>query len=141
MPADVRFTKLICYDKPILTYSTGITGKTANEVVVTEFADADAEITNDPVREAATAAELNSRLSRIYDALPPRTAFIVFSGHSDPRRMTKLNSRKAAFEIALRMGMPPASGPATWTTQDGRDLESEVELAKKGFLFLCIKDA
>lgn len=108
---------------------------------MTEFGDANAEITNDPVKEAAVAAELNSRLSRVYDALPPRTAFIVFSGHSDPRKMTKMNGRKAAFEIALRMGMPPAAGPAMWTSQDGRDLESEVELAKKGFLFLCIKDA
>jgi len=119
----------------------GITGKAAHENLVTEFADSDAEITTDSVKEAATAAELDERLTRIYEALPPRTAFIVFSGHSDPRRMTKLNSRKAAFEIALRMGMPPTSGPTMWTTQDGRDLESEVELAKRGFLFLCIKDS
>jgi len=118
-----------------------ITGKAARETLVTEFADSDAEITTDPLKEAAAAAELNSRISRIYDALPPRTAFIIFSGHSDPRRMTKLNSRKAAFEIALRMGMPPTSGPTMWTTQDGRDLESEVELAKRGSLFLCIKDS
>ena len=124
----------------MLTQNTGITGKAANETLVTEFADTDAEITTDPVKEAAAAADLNSRLSRIYDALPPRTAFVIFSGHSDPRKMSKLNSRKAAFEIALRMGMPPTSGPTTWTTQDGRDLENEVELAKKGLLFLCIKD-
>ena len=108
---------------------------------MTEFVDSGAEITTDPAKEAAAAAELNPRLSRIYDALPPRTAFIVFSGHSDPRKMASLNSRKAAFEIALRMGMPPTSGPTMWTTQDGRDLESEVELAKRGFLFSCIKDA
>ena len=124
-----------------LTRFTGITSKAAQGNLVTEFADSDAEITTDPVKEAAAAAELNSRLTRIYDALPPRTAFIVFSGHSDPRRMAKLNSRKAAFEIALRMGMPPTSGPTMWTTQDERDLESEVELAKRGFLFLRIKDA
>lgn len=37
--------------------------------------------------------------------------------------------------------MPPTSGPNMWTTQDGRDLESEVELAKRGFLFLSIKDS
>jgi len=125
----------------MLTYDPGITGKAANDTIVTEFADSDAEITTDSAKEAAATAELDSKLSRIYDVLPPRTAFIVFSGHSDPRRMAKLNSRKAAFEIALRMGMPPTSGPTMWTTQDGRDLESEVELAKRGFLFLCIKDA
>lgn len=129
------------YNRLILIYNTGITGKAANEILVTEFADIDGEITTDPVKEADAAAELNSRLSRIYDALPPRTALILFSGHSDPRKMTKLNGRKAAFEIAFRMGMPPTSGPATWTAQDRRDLESEVELAKKGLLFLCIKDA
>ena len=108
---------------------------------MTEFVNTDAEITTDPVKEAAAAAELNSRLSRVYDALPPRTAFVVLSGHSDPRKMARLNSRKAAFEIAMRMGMPPTSGPTMWSAQDGRDLESEVELAKRGFLFLCIKDA
>ena len=124
----------------ILTYSTGITGKAQSDTLVTEFPDSGAEITTDPTKEAAAAAELNSRLSRIYAALPPRTAFIVFSGHSDPRKMAKLNSRKAGFEIALRMGMPPTSGPNVWSTQDGRDLESEVELAKRGFLFLCMKD-
>lgn len=137
---DVRFIHFV-HGKTTLTHDPGITGKAANDTLVTEFVDTSAEITTDPVKEAAAAAELNSRLSRIYDALPPRTAFVILSGHSDPRKMSKLNSRKAAFEIALRMGMPPASGPVAWTTQDGRDLESEVELAKKGFLFLCIKDA
>jgi hypothetical protein len=134
MLADVRVRSLF-FHETMLIYNTGITGKAANETLVTEFVDSDAEIITDPVKEAAAAAELNSRLSRVYDALPPRTAFIVFSGHSDPRKMAKLNSRKAAFEIALRMGMPPTSGPNTWTTQDGRDLEGEVELAKRGFLF------
>jgi RNA exonuclease 1 len=88
---------------------------------------------------------LNDRLNRLYIALPLRTAFIVFSGHSDPRKMTALNSRKSAFENALRMGKLPdeianGEGGYSWKAQDGRDLEEEVEKAKRGLLFLSVKD-
>lgn len=89
---------------------------------------------------------LNERLNKLYTALPPRTAFIVLSGHSDPRKMTALNTRKSTFENALRSGKLPdeianAEGGYSWKAQDGRDLEEEVEKAKRGLLFLSVKDA
>lgn len=57
--------------------------------------------------------------------------------------MTLLNARKTAFETAYRSGknlteMTEKMG-LSWTTADGRDLEEAVELAKRGFLFLGIK--
>ncbi|VDB86857.1 unnamed protein product [Peniophora sp. CBMAI 1063] len=80
----------------------------------TELADAlgwvtpkptDPTVPSDPpppptLKEALT--NLNARLAEIHAALPPRTALIVMSGHSDPREMSKLSARRLAFEAHQR---------------------------------------
>ncbi|KAJ6493808.1 ribonuclease H [Mycena vulgaris] len=83
---------------------------------------------------------LDQHLKTLYASLPPRTALVVFTGHSDPRRMALLNARKSAFESAIRSGMPAEElGPdGRWTASDGRDLEEAVALAKRGLLFLGV---
>lgn len=91
-----------------------------------------------------TLASLNAHLSKIHASLPPRTAFVLFTGHSDPRRMTQLNARKAQFDNALRAGKSPeeiAAGESgiRWTAADGRELEEAVELARRGLVFLGVK--
>ncbi|KAI8992741.1 hypothetical protein BD414DRAFT_521323 [Trametes punicea] len=88
-------------------------------------------------------ATLDAQLRKLYAALPPRTALILFTGHSDPRRMAELNARKAAFENALRMGrnVEELGVECRWTTADARELEEEVEKAKRGLLFLGVKGA
>lgn len=57
--------------------------------------------------------------------------------------MAELNARKSAFETAIRSGKNPEELDASsrWTSADGRDLEEEVEKAKRGLLFLGVKDA
>ncbi|KAG6840115.1 hypothetical protein C0991_008905 [Blastosporella zonata] len=84
---------------------------------------------------------LNAQLKTLHASLPPRTALVIFTGHSDPRRMAQLNARKTLFENAVRSGKTSEEmGPdVRWTTSDGRDLEGAVELAKRGLLFLGIK--
>jgi RNA exonuclease 1 len=103
---------------------------------------------------------LNDNLTAIHNALPPTTAFILLSGHGDPRKMSEMSSKKAAFETAIREGVFfPATmttsrstdhlwtGKSTadipqgdwWTSQEARLLEDEVERAKHGLLFLGIK--
>ncbi|KIM31905.1 hypothetical protein M408DRAFT_327301 [Serendipita vermifera MAFF 305830] len=88
-----------------------------------------------------TYKSLNDNLVAIYRCLPPATAFILLSGHGDPRRMSELNTKKSAFEGALREGKSTAEIPREewWTAQEGRDLEDEVEKAKHGLLFLGMK--
>lgn len=85
-------------------------------------------------------ATLDQRLKTLYASLPPRTALVVFTGHSDPRRMALLNARKTAFESAIRSGLPAEElGPdMRWSAADGRDLEEAVALAKRGLLFLGV---
>jgi len=87
---------------------------------------------------------LNSHLSLIHAALPSRTAFLIFTGHSDPRAMSALQVRRAAFENTLRtvggakeaVAVPEG---ARWTSADAHELEAEVERAKRGMLLLCLK--
>lgn len=47
---------------------------------------------------------LNSNLTFLYKALPPATAFILFTGHSDPRKMSDLSKRKNRWDQLLREG-------------------------------------
>ncbi|KAJ7606820.1 ribonuclease H [Roridomyces roridus] len=85
-------------------------------------------------------ATLDQQLKTLYASLPPRTALVIFTGHSDPRKMTLLNARKTAFESAIRSGTLPEDLAAElrWSASDGRDLEEAVALAKRGLLFLGV---
>ena len=87
---------------------------------------------------------LNVHLKTLHASLPPRTALVIFTGHSDPRRMAVLNVRKTAFETLIRQGksaeeMAASEWGSRWTAADGRDLEEAVELTKRGLLFLGVK--
>jgi RNA exonuclease 1 len=84
---------------------------------------------------------LDTYIRTLHAALPPRTALLLFTGHSDPRRMAALNLRKSAFDSAIRSGKKPEELDKDfwWTTSDGRELEEVVELTKRGLMFLCIK--
>lgn len=87
-------------------------------------------------------SNLNTQLKSLQDSLPSRTALIIFTGHSDPRRMSALNMRKSAFDTAYKSGKTPEEltrDGITWSASDGRELEEQVELAKRGLLFLGVK--
>jgi RNA exonuclease 1 len=97
-----------------------------------------------PATEAdirAALSALDGRLEQVWNALPARAALVLFTGHADPRPMAALGARKTAFEQAVRHGVSPEEIVAEmrWTAQDGRLLEEEVEKAKRGLLFLCVK--
>lgn len=90
---------------------------------------------------AAAQATLNEQLVTLYTSLPARTAVVIFTGHSDPRRMASLNARKIAFESAIKGGKKAEEIDRSewWTASDGRELEEVVERARRGMLFLGIK--
>ncbi|KAI0092376.1 ribonuclease H-like protein [Irpex rosettiformis] len=116
-----------------------ITHKSSNEVAV----DAVSPIESSDADVKAALSGLDSHLRQLYEALPPRTALIIFTGHSDPRQMAALNARKSAFENAVRSvkSSEELESDIRWTSADGRALEEAVEKAKRGLLFLGIKDA
>ena len=56
--------------------------------------------------------------------------------------MSALNTRKSAFDAGYKYGKTPEElnkEGITWSTSDGRELEQEVELARRGLLFLGVK--
>jgi RNA exonuclease 1 len=83
---------------------------------------------------------LNEDLTTLHSSLPSRTALVILTGHSDPRQMSYLNARKTAFESALKSGktLEDIGKDEWWTSSDGRELEDEVERAKRGLVFLSI---
>ena len=56
--------------------------------------------------------------------------------------MSALNMRKSAFDTGYKGGKTPEElnrDGIRWSASDGRELEYEVELAKRGLLFLGVK--
>ncbi|KAI0266318.1 hypothetical protein BGY98DRAFT_1191446 [Russula aff. rugulosa BPL654] len=93
----------------------------------------------------------------LHAALPPRTAFLLFSGHSDPRSMSALATRRAQYQAQASQnqnqvnssaggsgsGTGPegtdVSVPLRWSTADERALEEAVVRARMGLLFVGVK--
>ncbi|TFK84802.1 ribonuclease H-like protein [Polyporus arcularius HHB13444] len=119
-----------------------ITAKSSGDPVL-DAATASATSSTPPADLSTVLSTLDAQLRELYAALPARTAVVIFTGHSDPRRMAELNARKAAFENALKMGKnaEDIEKESRWTSADGRELEEEVEKAKRGLLFLGVKGA
>lgn len=119
---------------------TGISNKNALDPVLA--APSAGASPKPPPDISAILNTLDSQLKTLYAALPARTALVLFTGHSDPRRMVELNARKSAFESALRLGKTSEDMGADnrWSAGDGRELEAEVEKAKRGLLFMSVKD-
>ncbi|KAI9450826.1 hypothetical protein BJY52DRAFT_156805 [Lactarius psammicola] len=50
----------------------------------------------------ATVKNPNARLTALHAALPPRTALLLFSEHSDPRSMSTLAARRGLLSVAAK---------------------------------------
>lgn len=99
--------------------------------------------------------DINAQLTTLHASLPPRTAFLLFSGHSDPRSMSTLAARRAHYQASQNQNQVNASaassgtgtGPAgmdvsvppRWSTADERALEEAVVRARTGLLFVGVK--
>ena len=128
---------LVCRGGLIDFVWTGLTPKATADTPVVVAPPTEAS----PEALATAQATLNTQLVTLYASLPARTAVVIFTGHSDPRRMASLNARKVAFESAIKSGKKAEEMDRSewWSASDGRALEEEVEKAKRGLLFLGIK--
>jgi len=96
-------------------------------------------------------SNLDAQLTALHAALPPRTAFLLFSGHSDPRSMSVLAARRAQYQASQNQKRGVATGTGTgnagmddgaqvrWSTADDRALEEAVAHARMGLLFVGVK--
>ena len=92
-------------------------------------------------RIAKAYATLNDRLSKLYTSLPKHTAFILFSGHSDPRAMSALIAQQNNFNRKWKSAsnslanIPPEE---VWRESDMRELKIEVAKARFGISLYAV---
>jgi RNA exonuclease 1 len=115
---------------------------------------------SDPATITPILQKLDTHLTELHEALPPRTGLVIFTGHDDPRKMADLNARKLVFDkiVKAKQGNAASGGEGEgggegggasilegvprelwWTASEARQLEEQVELAKRGLLFLAVK--
>ena len=87
-----------------MTRTSGITNRAAPDTVIDAATPSPSPTPKDIQTLLST---LDAQLKQLYESLPARTALVIFTGHSDPRRMAELNARKSAFESAIRAGRTP----------------------------------
>jgi RNA exonuclease 1 len=164
MPWDVRYVTSLDPNSPANLPITGITPKvdvvvaekTANQKLTEDAAETKTENSevappapDDSNSNALFAAvtNLNDHLTTLHAALPPRTALLLFSGHSDPRSMSTLAARRAEYQVSQQgkeSGSAAAAaeiegGTVRWSTADDRALEEAVVRARMGLLFVGVK--
>lgn len=94
--------------------------------------------TPETLREALAA--LVSRLVRIHAALPPCTAFIVFSGSGDPRDMAKLQQMQAQWKKEYNTpGSKWDQLSVKWTDVEEQALKRAAQKARMGIGFVGVK--
>jgi RNA exonuclease 1 len=83
---------------------------------------------------------LTNRLKRIYDALPPCTAFIVFSGTGDPREVGRLQAMRAQYLKEYHtLGSDWDNLSVQWTDTEDQALRRAVVAARNGLGFIGVK--
>ena len=84
---------------------------------------------------------MDRRLEAIHRALPTNTAFVVLSGHNDPRTVMALTAKKNRFDVLFRTGKPVSmmTLEEKWMEEDDRALTSAVAKVREGMTFLSIK--
>ena len=92
-----------------------------------------------PVLEACL-GNLADRLKRIYDALPPCTAFIVYSGSGDPREMSRLQNLHTQWKREYNTpGMKWDQLSVKWTDREEQALKKAAMQARNGIAFIGVK--
>ncbi|GAA5898716.1 hypothetical protein JCM8208_004739 [Rhodotorula glutinis] len=88
----------------------------------------------------AAFAGLDKRLRDLHAALPPLTALIVFTGHSSPVGMSRLAAKKSRCDKVWKTTkQSEIAEEDKWYEQDDRALLDEVERARWGLSFFCVK--
>ncbi|KAF1989630.1 hypothetical protein K402DRAFT_390589 [Aulographum hederae CBS 113979] len=79
-----------------------------------------------------------NRVAEIWDALPPATAFIVYSGTNDPRDECRLQGMRQQFQQEYRTKKWDEL-TVQWTDREDQFLRSAVKKARQGWGFVAVK--
>jgi RNA exonuclease 1 len=96
-------------------------------------------VTISPDTPISTAtSDLVSRLQKIYDSLPPCTAFIIYSGSGDPREMSRLQAMQTQFKKEYKIKKWDQLS-VKWTDTEEQALKRVVRQARNGIAFMAVK--
>lgn len=91
-----------------------------------------------PLEMALT--RLTERLARIHAALPPCTAFILYSGSGDPREMARLQQMQSQWRKEYNTpGKKWNELSVQWTDTEDQALRRAVKMARNGIGFVGVK--
>lgn len=83
-------------------------------------------------------ATLSARIYEIYKALPPCTAFIVYSGSGDPREMSRLQNMQQTFKREFKVKKWDQLS-VKWTDVEEQQLKRAARQARNGLGFVAVK--
>ncbi|KAG9253673.1 exonuclease [Emericellopsis atlantica] len=84
--------------------------------------------------------DVSDRLARIHAALPPCTAFMVFSGSGDPREMARLQQMQAQWKKEYNTpGKKWDELSVKWTDVEEQALKKAARKARSGIGFIAVK--
>ncbi|ROV87765.1 hypothetical protein VSDG_09722 [Cytospora chrysosperma] len=96
--------------------------------------------TTEPLLLESCLGGVADRLKRIYDALPPCTAFIVYSGSGDPREMSRLQNMHAQWKKEYNTpGTKWDQLSVKWTDREEQALKKAAMQARNGIAFIGVK--
>ena len=78
------------------------------------------------------------RIQAIYDALPPCTAFIVYSGSGDPRELREMQNMQQTFKQEYKVKKWDELS-VRWTDVEEQKLRKVCDKARKGVGFVTVK--
>lgn len=94
----------------------------------------------DPDALKNAVAKLTGHIAKIYESLPPCTAFILYSGSGDPRRMAQLQQMQAQWRREYNTpGKKWDDLSVKWTDVEEQELKRAVQKARSGVGFVAVK--
>lgn len=94
--------------------------------------------TESPPSISAATASLTARIAKIHAALPPCTAFIIYSGSGDPREMSRLQAMQTLFKKEYKIKKWDQLS-VQWTDTEEQALRRAVKVARDGVGFMGVK--
>ncbi|RXK42114.1 hypothetical protein M231_00471 [Tremella mesenterica] len=117
-----------------LSHVQGWNRDTSSEIPPSETVDEDSALSE-------ALENFNNRLNTLHSSLPPDTAFILMTGHSNPLPMLQLSEKRQKWERLVKSlgNIDDVPKDERWMLEDDRELESAVSQAREGMAFFCVK--
>ena len=97
-----------------------------------------ASVDNDSTALADAVMQTVQHIRDVYDALPPCSAFIVYSGSGDPRELADMQAMQERFKQEYKVKKWDELS-VKWTDDEEQKLRRACEKARKGVGFITVK--